>query len=81
MRRLVVAVFFLASTQVALSSDRAAQTLKVGSKKFTESVVLAELLSGIAADSGSQTAHVRELGGTRLLWKALLGGEIDARRC
>lgn len=51
--------------------------LKVGSKKFTESVVLAELLRGLAAQAGARVEHVPELGGTQLLWKALLLGEID----
>ena len=51
--------------------------VRIGSKKFTESVVLGELASQLAASAGSRAAHVKELGGTRVLWSALLAGEID----
>jgi osmoprotectant transport system permease protein len=49
----------------------------VASKTFTESVVLGELLSALIRDSGAASRHRRELGGTRILWSALLSGEID----
>ena len=49
----------------------------VGSKSFTESVVLGEvatlLLRGASVDAG----HRRELGGTRILFNALQHGDID----
>jgi osmoprotectant transport system permease protein len=47
--------------------------LSVGSKRFTEGVILGE----IAAQScGAE--HRRELGGTTVVWHALLAGEIHA---
>ena len=52
-------------------------TARVGSKKFTESVILAELASQLAASTGARVVHVKELGGTRVLWSALLAREID----
>ncbi|MCZ6679700.1 MAG: ABC transporter permease subunit [Candidatus Poribacteria bacterium] len=55
-----------------------APEVKVGSKKFTESVILGELISQIAQSAGASAVHRRELGGTRILWNALLKGEIDA---
>ncbi len=51
--------------------------VKVGSKKFTESVILGELITYLARSAGADVVHRRELGGTRVLWNALLGGEID----
>jgi len=51
--------------------------VRVGSKKFTESVILAELASQLAARAGARAVHVKELGGTRVLWSALLAREID----
>ncbi|OHB56779.1 MAG: amino acid ABC transporter permease [Planctomycetes bacterium GWF2_42_9] len=51
--------------------------VKVGSKKFTESVILGEIASQALSDGGVKTVHMRELGGTRILWSALLKGEID----
>ena len=49
----------------------------VGSKKFTESVILGELTTGLLRDAGLSARHRAQLGGTRILWSALLGGEID----
>lgn len=52
--------------------------IAVGSKSFTESVILGELLSHLAQNSGAQVQHRAELGGTQILWQALITGEIDA---
>ncbi|QVL49566.1 MAG: ABC transporter permease subunit [Thiocapsa sp.] len=49
----------------------------IGSKKFTESVILGETLRLLALDAGHPARHRAELGGTRILWGALLSGEID----
>jgi len=49
----------------------------VGSKAFTESVILAELATQLARRTGAEVVHRPELGGTRLLWNALRQGEID----
>jgi len=52
-------------------------TLKVGSKKFTESVILGELAAQLAHLKYDDVKHLKEIGGTRVLWNALLTGEID----
>ncbi|HEY6563508.1 MAG TPA: glycine betaine ABC transporter substrate-binding protein, partial [Pirellulaceae bacterium] len=52
--------------------------VRVGSKIFTESVVLGEIVTLLARDGGATADHRAELGGTQILWKALLAGEIDA---
>ena len=67
----------LCATLAACGSTRDAPELRVGSKKFTESVLLGELARQLAADSGARVEHRREIGGTRVLWEALLAGEID----
>lgn len=51
--------------------------VKIGSKKFTESVILGELLGHLAKSAGAQVVHQQEMGGTRILWSALLNGDID----
>jgi osmoprotectant transport system permease protein len=51
--------------------------VRAGSKKFTESVILAEMATQLASSAGARAVHVKELGGTRVLWDALLAGEID----
>ncbi|MEM7137944.1 MAG: glycine betaine ABC transporter substrate-binding protein [Myxococcota bacterium] len=52
--------------------------ITIGSKKFTESVVLGEILSQVSALNGARVTRRSELGGTRILWSALERGEIDA---
>ncbi len=52
--------------------------LRVGSKKFTESVVLGEIAAGLLRTEGLEVVHQRELGGTRVLFNALLRGDLDA---
>ncbi len=54
-----------------------AQSVAVGSKKFTENVILEEIVALMARNQGLHAEHRRELGGTRVLWNALLSGDID----
>jgi osmoprotectant transport system permease protein len=54
------------------------QDVRVGSKSFTESVILGELLAHLGRDAGAAVEHRKQLGGTRVLWGALLTGDIDA---
>lgn len=61
----------------ASAADSSRPEVKVGSKKFTESVILGEIVGDLAKNAGAMVVHRRELGGTRLLWDALLRGEID----
>ncbi|MBI2487364.1 MAG: ABC transporter permease subunit [Deltaproteobacteria bacterium] len=51
--------------------------VKVGSKTFTESVILGEIVAQLARSEGAKVDHLRQLGGTRVLWSALLKGDID----
>lgn len=50
----------------------------IGSKNFTESVVLGEIARLAARERGVHVEHRRGLGGTRILWRALTDGDIDA---
>ncbi len=49
----------------------------VGSKNFTEGVVLGELIRTLAASTPAHVEHRQGLGGTRLVYNALVAGEID----
>lgn len=51
--------------------------MNVGSKKFTESVILGEIITHLARSVDIPVQHRRELGGTRVLWNALVKGDID----
>ncbi len=57
----------------------AAAPLQVGSKMDTEGAILGEMTALILASSGVPATYRRDLkGGTQVLYKALLRGEIDA---
>jgi len=65
---------------ISLSPTDFAQTnkmIKIGSKKFTENVILGEIATQLIRVQNTNVIHIRELGGTRILWNALLKGEID----
>jgi osmoprotectant transport system permease protein len=49
----------------------------VGSKRFTESYVLAEIARGALARARVASEHRPGMGGTIILWEALRGGAID----
>ncbi|AKI99908.1 osmoprotectant transport system permease protein [Archangium gephyra] len=51
--------------------------VRVGSKKFTESVILGDMVTQLARSTGARAEHRRELGGTQVLWQALRRGELD----
>ncbi|MEO7431766.1 MAG: glycine betaine ABC transporter substrate-binding protein [Dokdonella sp.] len=61
---------------MALSFADAAP-VQVGSKNFTESIVLAEIVRAQAQRDGVSVDHRQALGGTRILWRALEEGSID----
>ena len=54
----------------------AAPTIVVGSKKFTESFVLAELAKRTLEGGGFHVEHRQGMGGTIVLWEALKQGSI-----
>ncbi len=62
---------------LALTTQRTDPTIRVGSKVFTESVILGEIGKCLIREAGVPVAHRRELGGTQVLFHALLAGEID----
>lgn len=60
-----------------LACSNSENEIRVGSKKFTESVILGEIITQLASDEGSDVQYRKELGGTRVLWNGLQSGEID----
>jgi len=54
-----------------------APAINVGSKAFTESIILGEMVTLLARDAGNPSNHKRGLGGTQVVYKALLNDEID----
>jgi osmoprotectant transport system permease protein len=46
----------------------------IGSKAFTESVILGEIATQLAQQAGAQATHLQQLGGSTVLWRALKEG-------
>jgi osmoprotectant transport system permease protein len=53
-----------------------AEPVEIGSKKFTESVILAEIARLKLEQAGIPAEHRRELGGSRILYDALKAGDV-----
>ncbi len=71
---LVACSILLTTASISLAES----TVKIGSKGFTESVLLGECLAHLARSTGAKCEHKAELGGTQVLWKALQAGDVDA---
>jgi osmoprotectant transport system permease protein len=71
-RALVVLLLFASVSH--LSAD---PIIVVGSKKFTESYVLAEIAKRSLENAGIKVEHRQGMGGTIILWEALRSGGID----
>jgi osmoprotectant transport system permease protein len=76
------AMIFGFAIAVVIAGDSLAQSTKefvrIGSKSFTESVILGEIGALAIKDAGYETEHRKELGGTNILFQALRAGGIDA---
>jgi osmoprotectant transport system substrate-binding protein len=78
MRRVIISLLFLAALLTAACHSSRQSKITIGSKFFTEQVVLAELLAQhIEAKTGIPVIRKTNLGGTLLVHKALLAGELD----
>ena len=74
----LVACFLLAAGLVLVAGDSRPdeRPIVIGSKNFTEGIVLGELARALASTE-APTVHRQALGGTRLVFNALVSGEID----
>ncbi|WP_370452491.1 glycine betaine ABC transporter substrate-binding protein [Corallococcus sp. CA054B] len=77
MRALSLAWLLLLTVACTSTEGGGGPQVRVGSKKFTESVILGEMVTQVANDAGARASHRRELGGTTVLWEALRRGELD----
>jgi osmoprotectant transport system permease protein len=73
-RSLALPTIFLLVTLLSAN----AQTITIGSKKFTESYVLGEIAKRALRDAGIPVEHKQGMGGTIILWEALRASQIDA---
>jgi osmoprotectant transport system substrate-binding protein len=78
MRRSLFALFLLPALFFFACRQRPQSKIIIGSKFFTEQVILAEFLAQhIEAKTGIPVIRKTNLGGTLLVHKALLAGELD----
>ena len=80
MRALVLPIcLFVAGCGVAAPQEAERPRVRIGSKAFTESVILGDIVAGLVKDAGADADHrtARSLGSTRVLWEALRAGQID----
>lgn len=80
MRRtfVIIFVFLAAASFLSACKKTPKKKLVIGSKFFTEQVVLAELLAQhIEAKTGIAVERKTNLGGTLLIHKAMLAGDLD----
>lgn len=62
---------------ILLPGQAEAEPVRVGSKTFTESVILGEIARQTLVDADVPAIHRRELGGTQVLFHALQSDELD----
>lgn len=71
LRHIVVLLLFVSGAVAQESS------VQIGSKSFTEAVILGEISTQLLKEEGVAVNHQDQLGGTAILWNALLSGELD----
>ncbi|MEP6754123.1 MAG: glycine betaine ABC transporter substrate-binding protein, partial [Chthonomonadales bacterium] len=69
-------MFALLITAISCATS-SAQTVTVGSKKFTESYVLGEVIKQTLKVAGVDATHKQGLGATGIVWAALTSGQIS----
>jgi osmoprotectant transport system permease protein len=72
-----VRIFALILTLLVTAVSTEAQSIIVGSKKFTESYVLGEIARRALTNAGVPAEHKQGMGGTIILWEALRTAQIQ----
>ncbi len=73
-----VLAILMSCVWLAQAADPPSQTLRIGSKRFTESYILAQVLAQTAAPQLEQAPQVKQgLGNTAIVYEALRSGNID----
>lgn len=78
MRRALVLLVALFGASLGFAQKDEGRAFVVGSKAFNESVILGEIIAQVGRGEGASVDHERQLGGSSVLFNALLRGEIDA---
>lgn len=74
----LLAVGLLLSLSACLTTDRGKEKIYIGSKNFTENILLAHMMADVIEDrTDLKVVRKMNLGGSNVAWKALLGNEIQ----
>ena len=74
---LVVAGGVLSRMSVRVAAAQDKPTVKIGSKDFTEQVLINEMLAQLLEDAGYPVERQLNLGGSAIVHQALVNGDID----
>jgi len=74
---LVVAGGVLSGMSVRVAAAQDKPTVKIGSKDFTEQVLINEMLAQLLEDAGYPVERQLNLGGSTIVHQALVNGDID----
>ncbi len=77
-RALATLIVMLLVAAASLGQDGKAPRVRIGSKSYTENVILGEMLTILAREAGARVEHKAELGGTQIAFESLTSGQIDA---
>ncbi len=76
-RHLAAVLLFGVIARANHASATPSKAIQVASKAFAESVILAEMVTELERSQGLEAEHRAGLGGTRLVWNALVSGSVD----
>lgn len=77
MKRLVSALVLAAAVVALCSCQRGSAPVRIGSKNFSEQIVLAEIVAQALEGKGLKVDRKFNLGGTFVCHKALVAGDLD----
>jgi osmoprotectant transport system substrate-binding protein len=77
MKKLTKGILAAGIMAAAMFQSASAETIKVGSKNFTEQYILAEMYAAVLENAGFTVERKINLGGTLIAHQALVSGEID----
>jgi osmoprotectant transport system permease protein len=78
MKRLLCLIALLVAAGAALPADTSGTPLRIGSKRFTESFILAHVMAQVATPALAGPPDIRQgLGNTAIVYEALRSGQID----
>ena len=77
LRTLLLTVALATAGVSARAAPNTGPVVTIGSKVFTEAVILGEVATQLTQVAGARAVHRRQLGGTRILFNALESDDLD----